>query len=203
MNIEFNINGITKKYGSQLLFKDLSFTISNSTALTISGANGAGKSTLLKILCGLIRPDKGSIELNIDNKRIDINDFYKYIGFVSPYLNLYDELTMNEHINFISKLRKEGAENSLIEILSNGLMLNNNKLVKQYSSGMKQKLKYILAIVFKPEILILDEPFTNLDKMSMNFLDEFFADFIKSNALIIASNDFKEQKLSNKEILIA
>jgi len=110
---------------------------------------------------------------------------------------------MSEHINFITKLRKESADYNLIKSLSDGLMLKNEtKIIKQYSSGMKQKLKYILAMMFKPEILILDEPYTNIDTSSINFIEEYLKEHIKNNALIIASNDLIEQRICNMEIKI-
>ena len=201
MNFEFTIDRISKRYGTQILFSDLSFGISSGKTITITGNNGSGKSTLLKILCNLIKPDKGNIYLEINSLKIEKTEFYRYIGFVSPYLNLYDELTISEHILFLSKIRKEIVKDELIKYLTQAFKLENEtKIVKQFSSGMKQKLKFILAIIFEPKILILDEPYSNLDNSAIEFLDNFLTEFKFSNALIIASNDIKEQKTSDLEI---
>lgn len=203
MKIEFNINGISKKFGSQILFSELKFSVTNSSSLCIIGRNGSGKSTLLKILSNLIQPDSGTISMSIENMIIEKSYFYKYIGFISPYLNLYDELTFGEHIKFITGLRKEEINSEYVNFLKDGFMLDaGSKTVKHFSSGMKQKLKYIIGLMFKPKILIIDEPFTNLDSNGIIFLEEVLTEYIKTNALIIASNDIQEQRISTEFLKI-
>ncbi len=198
MSFLLKAENISKKYSRQVLFKDINLEISAGTVLSITGRNGSGKSTLLQILSTLISPGSGNVTFHYNEQKEEVK---KYSAFVSPYVNLYEELSIDEHIEFISKVRSIDIDkNYLAELVDAFQLSGNQKIVKQYSSGMKQKLKYILAFISKPKVLFLDEPFTNLDSSGINFINLYIEKNAYKTAFVIASNDQAEQVFSNQNL---
>lgn len=165
--MEFKLIGkdIRKSFGRLLVFDSVNFELGIGSSLAIAGRNGSGKSTLVKIIAGLLSPSSGEVIYQIDGKKIDKLEWFKYVGFVAPYLQLYDEFTGYENIEILAKIRglrnyKEKI-NQILELVN--LYSRRNDLVRGYSSGMKQRLKYACALLHEPTVLILDEPTSNLD----------------------------------------
>ncbi|MCE5304568.1 ABC transporter ATP-binding protein [bacterium] len=204
--LNINISNLSKRVSpSELLFKNMNFIANDSDIIAITGPNGSGKSTLLKILAGVIKPTEGKISININNKEIKIDDFYKYFGFVAPYLNLYEEFNPIEHLRIISKMRNiQFSTESAIDYLEQfNLQEHYLKPIKAFSSGMKQRMKMILAILNNPNILFLDEPFSNLDDEGIANFERIIDNFHSNgNLIFIASNDDREIALANKQINI-
>jgi heme exporter protein A len=204
--LNINISNLSKRVSpSELLFKNMNFIANDSDIIAITGPNGSGKSTLLKILAGVIKPTEGKISININNKEIKIDDFYKYFGFVAPYLNLYEEFNPIEHLRIISKMRNiQFSTKSAIDYLEQfNLQEHYLKPIKAFSSGMKQRMKMILAILNNPNILFLDEPFSNLDDEGIANFERIIDNFHSNgNLIFIASNDDREIALANKQINI-
>jgi len=168
--------------------------------MSITGRNGSGKSTLIKILASILSQTSGEFSIQVDNKKIEKREYYKYIGFVSPYLNLYDEFTGYENLNFITKVRKINPLR-IEEVLKRvGLWERRNDLVKVYSSGMKQRLKIAFAVIHNPPVLLLDEPTSNLDADGIKIVDDISSAQKKEGILIIATNDEHEKSLCEKEL---
>lgn len=199
-HIIFESRSLKKTFDRRVIFRDLNLSITNRESLAITGRNGTGKSTLIKILANVLSQSSGSIELKINGKPIERGDFYKYIGFVSPYLNLYDEFTGYENLRFVTRVR--GIQSELIDpvLRKVGLYDRRNDTVKIYSSGMKQRLKIAFAIIHKPLILLLDEPTSNLDSQGIEIIDMIAEEYKKDYILVIATNDEHERSLCRKEI---
>lgn len=180
MNIEFSKSGI---YG-------------------ISGPNGSGKSTLLKIIAGISSPSQGVITHSAGDKTIDQDNIHEHIGFVSPYLVLYEEFSCRENIDIFAKVRGIKLDSGHIDSLLNsfGLTERENDLLKFYSSGMKQRMKFIFALLHKPELLILDEPTENLDNEGKDKIYELVKNYSAENIVIIASNEESDLKLCGLSI---
>ena len=182
---------INKTFGRRLVFNDINFRLDNPGIFGISGPNGSGKSTLVKIIAGLLSSTKGKITHKNSEKEIIPEKLHNHIGFVSPYLVLYEEFSAWENLNYLSKIRgitfdKDYAK----ELLERFLLYNRrNDLVKTYSSGMKQRIKFIFALIHHPELLIFDEPTSNLDDEGRELVYNIINDKSKENILIIASND--------------
>ncbi len=182
---------INKTFGRRLVFNDINFRLDNPGIFGISGPNGSGKSTLVKIIAGLLSSTKGKITHKNSEKEIIPEKLHNHIGFVSPYLVLYEEFSAWENLNYLSKIRgitfdKDYAK----ELLERFLLYNRrNDLVKTYSSGMKQRMKFIFALIHHPELLIFDEPTSNLDDEGRELVYNIINDKSKENILIIASND--------------
>lgn len=182
---------INKTFGRRLVFNDINFRLDNPGIFGIAGPNGSGKSTLVKIIAGLLSSTKGKITHKNSEKEIIPEKLHNHIGFVSPYLVLYEEFSAWENLNYLSKIRgitfdKDYAK----ELLERFLLYNRrNDLVKTYSSGMKQRIKFIFALIHHPELLIFDEPTSNLDDEGKELVYNIINDKSKENILIIASND--------------
>ncbi len=182
---------LNKTFGRRLIFKNLNFKIENNGVFGIAGANGSGKSTLVKIIAGIISPSKGKIIHKDNNKEIIDVKLHNHIGFVSPYLVLYEEFSAWENMTYFAQIRGVDFNKEKIENLLNEFLLFDRKddLVKTYSSGMKQRLKFIFALMHSPNLIILDEPTSNLDDKGKESVYKIIADESKSGIVIIASNE--------------
>jgi len=190
------INNLSKNFGRRLIFRDINYTIRKNTVLGISGNNGSGKSTFMKIVAGVLSPNKGEIVHSINGIKIVDNELFNYIGFVSPYLVLYEEFSAEENLKIFSKIRGIKFNSEYSKELFEKLNLFNRRkeFVKNYSSGMKQRLKYIFALLHQPELLLLDEPTSNLDSEGKEAVYYIIEKFSEHKTVIIASNEEQDLK---------
>ncbi|MGA3287574.1 MAG: ABC transporter ATP-binding protein [Bacteroidota bacterium] len=196
-------SGIAKDFNRRQIFENISFSLSSPSSLAITGKNGAGKSTLSKILAGLIGSTRGSLTYTLNDKQVGIEEFKHYIGFVSPYLNLYDEFTALENLQLLSRIRattlqNEGRMKELLSLVN--LRQRRDDLVGTFSSGMKQRLKYAFALLHNPIVLILDEPTSNLDEEGIEFVQDIVKQQKEEGVLIVATNDKEEAGWCAQEI---
>ncbi len=203
MTAQLNCRHLKKSYNGKVIFQGISCTCSAGEPFVVTGPNGAGKSTLLKVICGLLRPTAGSIELEIDGNTIERDQLYGHVGYVSPDMNMYDNLTAYENLDFFAAVRGNPMEKAqIMDILElTQLKEASHKFVGHYSSGMKQRLKLAGALLNNPRVLILDEPSTNLDTKGKNLLKEIVADRKKKSIIIIATNETEEVALFGQSLL--
>ena len=182
---------VNKTFGRRLIFKDINLKLNSSTIFGISGPNGSGKSTLVKIIANIISPSSGKLVHNLNGNEIKPEKLHNHIGLVSPYLVLYDEFTAYENLNYFSEIRGTSFNKERIDDLLNKFLLFNRKddLVKTYSSGMKQRLKFIFALMHSPQLIILDEPTSNLDDEGKEVVYELVKEEGRKNIVVIASNE--------------
>ena len=201
-NYILHVKNISKFFGRRLIFKDMTFEISNNGIIGISGDNGSGKSTLVKIIAGITSPSSGEIVHQDRGKEIIPEKLHNYIGFVSPYLVLYEEFSAYENLSFFSNIRGIKLNIERADFLLEKLLLFKRKddLVKTYSSGMKQRLKFIFALIHNPSLIILDEPTSNLDSSGKDTIYQLVENESKSNIIIIASNEQSDLNLCQREI---
>lgn len=195
---------LSKLFGRRLIFKDINFNWSEKGIFGISGPNGSGKSTLVKIVAGLIAPSSGKIIHKKSGGEIIPEKLHNHIGFVSPYLVLYEEFSAWENLKIFGEIRGVPFnEERVIYYLSQFLLDNRkNDLVKTYSSGMKQRLKFIFALMHSPEVLIFDEPTSNLDEEGKKVVYKIIEDESKNSIVIIASNEERDLALCEEKILL-
>ncbi len=207
--IEFSAQEISKHFNRHQIFENINFTLSffststTSNSLAIIGNNGAGKSTLIKILAGILSPTKGNVAFSINAENIPIKFFHQHIGFVAPYLQLYDEFSGLENLLLFGKIRQlEKSFPLRAEKLLEQFNLSNakNSLVRIYSSGMKQRLKYCAALLHQPEILLLDEPTITLDEEGREIVYEVMNEQRKKGLLVVATNE-KEDIVGIEKII--
>lgn len=193
---------LSRKFDRRPIFKNVNFELRPASATAITGRNGSGKSTLIKIIANLLIQSSGKIDLYDGDTKVKKESVYKYMGFVSPYLNLYDEFTGYENLKIVSDIRGYGHENIPNVLKRVGLYNRRDDILKIYSSGMKQRLKIAFAILHDPQILLLDEPTSNLDLEGISVVDSIANEFKKDRILIIATNDPHERSLCDREINI-
>ncbi|MCS7053549.1 MAG: ABC transporter ATP-binding protein [Ignavibacterium sp.] len=201
-NYKLEIKNLSKIFGQRIIFQNINYSIHSNFVLGISGSNGSGKSTLVKIIAGVLSPTKGHVNHFVNGEKIDYEKLFNFIGFVSPYLILYEEFSAEENLKIISKIRGIKYEAEYIkELLAKMNLYSRRKdIVKTYSSGMKQRLKFIFALMHRPNLLILDEPTSNLDNEGKESVYSIIKDYSLKNIVIIASNE--EQDLAHcNEIL--
>ena len=193
-----DLKDVGKRFNREWIFRHFDYTFLQGNSYAITGSNGSGKSTLLQVIAGAILNSEGSIEFLINGK--SISDSYKFISIATPYLELIEELTAEELLNFHSKFKP--LKISIEEILKTvGLASSAKKQIRYFSSGMKQRLKLGQAFFSESSCLFLDEPSTNLDTEGIELYHNLLANHCgKNRTLIISSNDKAEYSIC-KEII--
>ncbi|WP_251862044.1 ABC transporter ATP-binding protein [Clostridium sp. Marseille-Q2269] len=185
------LNNIKKVYNKNIVLDIKHLSLKNNNIYGLIGPNGAGKTTTIRIILGLLKPTCGSVFINNFNIHLD-NKIKSKIGYVPDNPNLYEDLTGREFIEFVSNLYsykdEEDFKNKIDYFLDLfDIKLKSNTMISEYSKGMKQKISIISALIHNPEILILDEPFTGLDPITIKKLKVFIKDFAKNNKMVIFS----------------
>ncbi|MEP0861724.1 MAG: ABC transporter ATP-binding protein [Ignavibacterium sp.] len=203
-NYSLEVNQLTKYFGRRLIFSNLNFRFVDSGIFGISGPNGSGKSTLVKILAGIIGANKGEVKHFLDGKEVIPEKIHNHIGFVSPYLVLYEEFSAEENLMMFAKIRGVEYDKTRVDYLFEKFLLLKRKddLVKTYSSGMKQRLKFIFALMHSPQLIILDEPTSNLDDEGKNSVYELIREEGKKNIVLVASNEKNDLEQCTETIFL-
>lgn len=196
------VSDIGKHYGETLLFKNISFELHKGDVLAITGWNGSGKSTLLRILAGLVRPSTGRIDMYWNGEPIEKGWRRQFIGMVAPAFSLYEELTGLENMEFFAKVRglPSGRDDRLKTLDDVGLTHHARKVCREYSSGMKQRLKLAQSLLHEPPLLLLDEPGSNLDSRGITIVEEIITRQRTRGVTVIASNEKREADYADRVI---
>ena len=179
-----------KRYRLEWIFRNLDYTFHSAQRYAILGPNGSGKSTLLKVLSGHLSPSKGQVSFAENGQNIAAEEVYRWVSYAAPYIELVEEFTLEEALHFHSRLKpmQPGITvNRLGELLA--LPRARTKEIRFFSSGMKQRLKLILAICSATPILLLDEPATNLDEQGVAWYKNLIQEYAADRLVVIASND--------------
>ncbi len=197
-----NVSGIGKHYGETLLFKNISFQLNRGDVLAVAGWNGSGKSTLLRIIAGLVKPSAGQVEMFFNKEPIPRESRRGFVGMVAPALSLYDELTGLENMEFFCRVRGVARNrNDCLDIIDRvGLTEHATKMCRDYSSGLKQRLKLAQALLHKPPLLLLDEPGCNLDSQGIKVVEEIISNQRQLGMTVIASNEKREVGYAGKVV---
>lgn len=181
-----------RRFNKEWIFKNVNITFSPNDFYAILGSNGSGKSTFLQLISGYLMPSEGKIEFHQDTI-IEQDKAYKHISIASPALELFEDLTLEEtiHYHFQFKNIIQGIElKQLPELLQ--LKGNEKKQLRNFSSGMKQRVKLGLAILSDTSVLLLDEPTSNMDKNGINWYKELITKYTKDRIVLVASNKIEE-----------
>ncbi|MBL1212640.1 MAG: ABC transporter ATP-binding protein [Ignavibacteriae bacterium] len=203
-NYSLSLNNVQKVFGRRLIFKNINLTLTTGRVYGLSGRNGSGKSTLAKIIAGITSTTSGKIEHTLNGKEIKPEKLHDHLGFVSPYLVLYDEFTALENLEFFTKIRGNKFDKDNAEKLLEDFQLGDrgNDELRGYSSGMKQRMKFIFALMHSPQLLILDEPTSNLDEAGKSIVYSTIKNKLSDNLVIIASNESSDLALCDEIIEI-
>ncbi len=170
METVVNVDKLTKKFGDFTATNEISFQVAKGEIFGFLGANGAGKTTAMRMLCGLLKPTSGTATVAGFDIATQTEEVKNSIGYMSQKFSLYDDLTIQENLNFyggIYGLSRQELKTKSLEILQKyDLVEVSKKLVKSIPLGWKQKLSFSLALIHNPKIIFLDEPTGGVDPIT-------------------------------------
>lgn len=189
MSITITADQVGKKYRKEWIFRRIDLALSNGTSYTFVGPNGSGKSTLLQVLSGSLPATEGKLTYSINNAQQEEDTWFRHVSIAAPYLELIEELTLDELLIFHQTFKPFKAGLS-IDLIIDRMMLQRarHKEIKYYSSGMKQRVKLGLAFFSVSPVVILDEPTSNLDRQGMNWYRDEVRQLDVDQLLLIGSN---------------
>ncbi len=203
--MRIQVTAASKRFNTEWIFSNLNFSFTTGQHYALIGNNGSGKSTLLQIIAGYIGLTKGGIQwISTSNETIDSTNIFQYISIATPYLELVEEFTALEQIIFHQQFKP--LQNGLepIELLEKiGLRNAAKKQIRNFSSGMKQRLKLALAIFDQAPILLLDEPCSNLDQEGIQTYHQLMQKYAMHKLVIVASNDPQEFQFCSQQLSLS
>lgn len=201
MNI--TLKNVGRRFNKDWIFKNIDFSFTNANKYAVLGPNGSGKSTLLSIVLGNLSPSEGEISYH-QQEEIKVEQIYQYISFAAPYLDLVEEFTLQETINFHFQFKAYADGIDAAKVLSLlGLEKSQDKALKHFSSGMKQRTKLALACCANTPILILDEPTSNLDNQGVDWYLELVEKYAANKMIIVGSNQEHEYSFCKHRLNIS
>jgi heme exporter protein A len=196
---------ISQKFNRRVIFEDISFTVESGQSLLLTGPNGSGKTTLVRIICQLQKPHSGKLEILRGQDRKELQSLYHHFGLVGPYLQLYNNLTALENYQFFSRIRGLPLDETHFKQLMERFGLRGRELdeLRTFSSGMLQRMKYVIALLHDPHILVLDEPTANLDEKGAAIVYQLMEEQKKQKILILATNEPREFQFGEEKISLS
>lgn len=194
---------VGKRFNREWIFRHFNYTFNTGKKVAITGPNGSGKSTLLQVIAGATLHNEGKIEYDINQKKIEPEQHYKHISIAAPYLELIEEMTAKEILQFHASFKPLIQSLNIEEILKTvGLETAINKQLRYFSSGMKQRLKLAQAFFSNTSILLLDEPTTNLDADGIELYHTLISNYTNDKLVIVSSNVKQEYDFCEEVIEI-
>ncbi|NJK84472.1 MAG: ABC transporter ATP-binding protein [Saprospiraceae bacterium] len=187
--MQIQLSTVAKRYRFEWIFRNLNYTFQSGATYAVTGPNGSGKSTLMRLLSGYLSPTKGNVAFQLLEKPIPKDTVYQHVSYAAPYIDLIEEFTLKEHLALHAQFKPYQAGmtiEQLLDLLS--FTKSAQKPIHFFSSGMKQRLKLVLAICSQCDLLLLDEPTTNLDRQGMDWYQQLIQQFGQDKTIIVASN---------------
>ncbi|MEO7801051.1 MAG: ABC transporter ATP-binding protein [Ginsengibacter sp.] len=187
--MKISLQNVGKRYNRDWIFRHFSYQFIKGSSYAITGPNGSGKSTLLKIIAGATTHNEGHI--NYDN--VTPEHVYKHISLAAPYLEVIEEMTLREFFEFHERFKSWLPGFTLTDICKTVNLENaTNKQIRNFSSGMKQRVKLAIALLSNVQVVLLDEPTTNLDSEGIHLYKQLIKSYSNERLLIISSNTSEE-----------
>jgi heme exporter protein A len=202
VSYELVCEGVGHRFGRRKLFADIDLQLGGTGSICITGPNGSGKSTFLKLLVGLLAPTRGRVIWTAEGNVLAAPQVRTRLGFVSPDLQLYSELSARENLTFFARLRRVPQPDrdwspALAEV---GLEGRADETVGNFSSGQRQRMKYLVATLHDPPFLLLDEPSSNLDSAGRDLVERVVSRQRQRGLLIVATNDREEYRFGDRVV---
>ena len=204
-SVSVSLNEVSQRFGRRLIFSNVSEGVGAGEVLVIAGPNGSGKSTLLRIIAGLLQPTGGTAVVALGGSRLDRIQRRPYLGYSAPDLTLYRELSGSENLLLFGRLRGLTlSRERLSELLEKVRLKGRGRdYVANYSSGMRQRLKYAFALLHEPPILLLDEPTANLDAEGAEMARSVVEEQRNRGLAVVATNEAREVSWGDRVVTLA
>lgn len=188
--MQIELSAIARRYNREWIFRHVNHRFASGSCTVLTGGNGSGKSTLLQVIAGNLLPSEGKVI----REGVADAELYQQLSMATPYLELMEEYTLAESIEFQAKFKpwRAGLTNADVLALS-GLEHAAHKAIRYYSSGMKQRVRLLLAILADTQLLLLDEPCSNLDPAAMKWYGELVTAHLSGRTVIVCSNQQQEE----------
>lgn len=198
--MKITLENIGKRFNSEWIFKNVNLEFEGPNGIVILGGNGSGKSTLLQVIAGNYLSSEGKITYSNNGNIIPVENIFKHLAISTPYLELFEEFTLKEAIEFHGKFKPLLL--SCQEIIALAYLENSaNKPIKYFSSGMKQRVRLALAILSNCPLLLLDEPTSNLDTKGIDWYQKLITDYTQNKLIFVCSNKQESEYFFCKEII--
>jgi ABC-type multidrug transport system ATPase subunit len=192
-----------KRFNREWIFRHFTYIFEGGNSYAIIGPNGSGKSTLLQVLSGSMMVNEGNIQYSINNAQYSDESIYEQVSLCAPYLELVEEMTVKEFLNFHKGFKPLLNGVTVSNIISAiGLEKAADKQIRYYSSGMKQRVKLAQCLFSDTAIVLLDEPCTNLDAEGIALYHRLITDHAQGRLVVVSSNDEVEYRFCKKHISI-
>ena len=200
--MQVKLAGLGKRYNFEWIFRNLTYEFTAGNTYAILGHNGSGKSTLLNTISGFLLPSEGQLTFFHQNHSVPVEEIYRYLSYAAPYLETVEEFTLTEVLEFHTKFKQLNGI-SVPELIDRmRLQKARDKYVKDFSSGMKQRLKLGMALYTQAPLLLLDEPTTTLDQEGIDWYLEHLSLNKKDRVVIIGSNISHEYSFADERLHI-
>lgn len=213
MKIVFSDAG--KRFNRDWIFRHFTYSFEKGKAYAITGPNGSGKSTLLQVLSGSMHMNEGSLRYETGSRQPEVvlrqaqdqkeeiphEDIYNHVSICAPYLEVVEEMTLKEFLDFHQDFKPFLPGITTDSIISSlGLEKAANKQIRYYSSGMKQRVKLAQCIFSDTQIVLLDEPCTNLDTAGVELYHQLINDYCTGRLVVVSSNDEVEYRFCKEKV---
>ena len=201
--MKISLQNAGKRFNREWIYRGVTLEFSSANAYAITGPNGSGKSTLLQAIGGMLQLSEGRIHYATGNQQLANEDVYKQISFCAPYLDVIEEMTLLEFLDFHYRFKPFLPSFTAKAIIREvGLEAAAAKQIRYYSSGMKQRVKLAQAIFSDTGMVLLDEPCSNLDTAGIELYHSLIQRYCKERLVVVCSNDMVEYSFCNKVISI-
>lgn len=199
-----SLDHIGKRFNFEWIFRRVNYTFASGSQYAILGPNGSGKSTLLQIISGSLTHSEGTVSYSNGHGTISSDEIFASCSFSAPYLELIEEFTCKEFLHFHTRFKPFIHQYSIEQVLHEVQLDHaSDKQIRYFSSGMKQRLKLAQAIFADSELVLLDEPCTNLDQQGVELYKKLILEYIGNRLLIVSSNDPNEYEMCAQRIHMA
>jgi len=199
--VSLTVNNLSKRFNREWIFRKLSYEFLPGNTYAITGPNGSGKSTLLQVLWGQLPPTDGELNFSNGSQPLAIEEVYKHVSIATPYMDLIDEFSLQEQLEFHFKLKVPRSALRIEEMMERMYLSDaRDKHISNFSSGMRQRLRLALAFYTESSFVFLDEPGTNLDQKAFDWYRKELASIPAGTTTFIASNQPAEY--SDKALII-
>lgn len=199
-----------KRFNHDWIFRHLTYEFSAGQSYAIIGPNGSGKSTLLQVLSGAMQVNEGICQWSMvserspsDNGQLENEQVYNHVSICAPYLELVEEMTLKEFLEFHHQFKPfipSVTPDKIVFLL--GLEEARDKQIRNFSSGMRQRVKLAQAVFSDVPVVLLDEPCTNFDEAGVALYKQLINDFCKKRMVIVSSNDHHEYEFCSNKLMI-